>query len=219
MKTWICALALVTCAAAAPAAMAQTEVKTKLPNRPLKQTKEFDLEAIKEGVKATAQAGICTATFVVGVDGLPKKISADCPSPDFVPYVVRAVEASRWDAEIADGYIWQSDPRQQPFKFGTATQVVVDPRGEKPPVLVKQVNEADMERVIQRMKEGDMCNIVFTVGADGVPKDIVPNCSDTSANLPLISAVSRMQYTPAQKGGVPTDWPGLQMPVGIKKKE
>lgn len=214
MMKWMCALALAACAAAP--AFAQQDVKTNLPDRPLKQIKDFDQEPIKEGMKTTGQSGLCTATYIVGTSGKPKNVVADCPSPDFVPYVVRAVEGAEFEAEIVGGYIFESRPRRQSFKFGAET-VAVDPRGERAPVLTRSIQESELQRVIQRLKQNDKCDLKFTVGADGVPKDIQPNCTAESANLPLTEAVKKMKYTPAEKGGQPTDWPGISMPVSIAK--
>ena len=212
MMKWICALALA--AAAAAPALAQQDVKTNLPDRPLKQLKDFDQEPIKEGMKTTGQSGLCTATYIVGTSGKPKNVVADCPSPDFVPYVVRAVEGAEFEAEIVGGYIFESRPRRQQFKFGTVVNTV-DSRGEKAPVLTRVILEVDLQKVIQRLKKDDRCDLKFTVGADGVPKDIQPNCTVESANEPLVQAVQKMKYTPAEKGGQPTDWPGISMPVSI----
>jgi hypothetical protein len=216
MKKWMCALALAACAAAP--AFAQQDVKTTLPDRPLKQTKEFDQAPILEGMKATGQSGLCTATYIVGTSGKPKNVVADCASPDFVPYVVRAVEAAEFDAEIVGGYIFESRPKRQTFKFGTETVAAVDPRGEKAPVLTRTIQESDLQKVISRLKQNDKCDLKFVVGADGIPKDIAPNCTVESANVALIDAVKKMKYTPGEKGGQPTDWPGISMPVSIAKE-
>jgi hypothetical protein len=214
MKLWICALALAGLAIA-PAYAQNT--KTNLPDRPMKQTKPFDPEPIREGIKATGQSGACTATYIVGENGKARNIAVDCPSPDFIPYVVRAVEGAEWDAEVVGGYFFSSKPRKQIFTFGTVA-AAVDPRGEKPPVMTKGVVEADLQKVIQRLKQDDKCDLKFTVGADGVPKDIQPNCTVEAANPALIEAISKMKYTPAEKGGQPTDWPGISMPVSIAPK-
>lgn len=215
MKLMVCALALAAFAAAP--AFAQN-VKTDLPDRPMKQTKNFDPEPIKEGMKATGQSGVCTATYIVGEDGHAKNIVADCPSPDFVPYVVRAVEGAQWDAEVVGGYFFASKLRKQTFQFGT-TVTTVDTRGEKAPVMTKTIIEADLQKVFQRLKQTDKCDLKFTVGADGAPKDIQPNCTVEAANEPLIAAVQKMKYTPGEKGGQPTDWPGISMPVSVAAAE
>lgn len=215
MKLMVCALAL---AAFAGAPAFAQNVKTTLADRPMKQIKNFDAEPIKEGIKATGQSGLCTATYIVGEDGHAKNIVADCPSPDFVPYVVRAVEGAEWEAEVVGGYFFASKLRKQQFQFGAAA-AAVDPRGEKPPSMLKTISEPDLAKVIQRLKQEDRCDLKFTVGADGVPKDIQPNCTVEAANPPLIEAVQKMKYTPAEKGGAPTDWPGMSMPVSIAPKK
>ena len=215
MKLMVCALALA--AFAATPAFAQN-TKTTLADRPMKQVKDFDPEPIKEGMKTTGQSGLCTATFVVGENGKAKNITADCPSPDFIPYVVRAVEGAEWEAEVVGGYFFSSRPRKQQFKFGTVVTAAADPRGEKPPSMIRSVQEQDLDRVLARFKQDDKCDLKFTVGADGVPKDIQPNCTVEAANPPLIEAVAKMKYTPAEKGGVATDWPGISMPVSTAAK-
>ena len=214
MKLMVCALALAAFAAA-PAFAQNT--KTTLADRPMKQIKDFDQEPIKEGIKATGQSGLCTATYIVGEDGHAKNIAVDCPSPDFIPYVVRAVEGAEWEAEVVGGYFFSSRPRKQMFKFG-AVAAAVDPRGEKPPAMIRGVQESDLKKVIDRLKQEDRCDLKFTVGADGAPKDIQPNCTVEAANTPLIEAVAKMKYTPAEKDGAPTDWPGISMPVSIAPK-
>ena len=215
MKLMVCALAL---AAFVGAPAYAQNTKTTLADRPMKQIKDFDPEPIKEGMKTTGQSGLCTASFIVGENGKAKNIAVDCPSPDFIPYVVRAVEGAEWEAEVVGGYFFSSRPRKQMFKFGTVVAAAVDPRGEKPPSMIKGVQEADLAKVIQRLKQEDRCDLKFTVGADGVPKDIQPNCTAEAANPPLLEAIAKMKFTPAEKGGVATDWPGMSMPVSIAPK-
>ena len=55
----------------------------------------------------------------------------------------------------------------------------------------------------------------YTVGADGKPKDIVPNCTPEAYNELISAAIAKMEFKPALKGGAPTDWPGLSMPVKL----
>jgi hypothetical protein len=212
MLKWICALALA--AGAAGPALAQ-----KPGDKPAKIITKFDEEPIKEGMRTTGQSGECTATFVIGKNGKAKNITADCPTAEFVPYVVRSVQGAAWEPEVFDGEVFDSRPQRQRFVFGTVTVQAVDPRGEKGPVMIRTVQEPDLKRVIDRLKESDRCELKFTVGADGIPKDIQPNCTVEAANLPLIEAVKKMKFTPAQKDGQPTDWPGMVMPVGIIPKD
>ena len=58
----------------------------------------------------------------------------------------------------------------------------------------------------------------FTVGADGKPKDIVPELrSRAEYNALSLEAIAKMEFEPGQKGGQPTDWPGMSMPVNLTK--
>ena len=51
----------------------------------------------------------------------------------------------------------------------------------------------------------------------GKPKDVEPNCDPAEYNPLIIEAVGKMSFTPGQKGGAPTDWPGISMPVKLTK--
>jgi len=64
MLKWMCAVAA-SLTLAAPA-FAQ---KTDLPDRPAKQTVQFDVTAIKEGNAVLKQNGTCTAQYIVGANG------------------------------------------------------------------------------------------------------------------------------------------------------
>ena len=55
------------------------------------------------------------------------------------------------------------------------------------------------------------------VGVDGKPKDIEPNCSESAFNDGIAAAVSKMVYQPGLKGGQPTDWPGMSIPMTLTK--
>lgn len=211
MVRWICAVAL-GLAVAAPA-MAQ-DVKTKLPDRPMKKVKDFDQEPIREGIKATGQSGLCTASFIVTHTGKAKDINVDCPSPDFVPYVVKAVESAEWEAEVVGGYFFDNPVKQQ-FKFGSTA--AVDPRGEKSPTLISGIQQRDIDRAMEAVREEGKCNVQYTVGADGVPKDITPGCTPAAYDPPMIEAIKKMKFQPGQKDGQPTDWPGLSSTLSLTK--
>jgi hypothetical protein len=213
MLKWMFAVALG--AAVAAPAMAQ-DVKTKLADRPMKKVKDYDQEPIKEGIKATGQSGLCTASFVVAHTGKAKNINVDCPSPDFVPYVVRAVESAEWEAEVVGGYFFDN-PLKQQFKFGT--NVVADPRGEKGPSLVNGIQQRDIDKAMDTVKAAGSCDMKYTVGVDGVPKDIVPGCTPAAYDLLMIEAVKKMKFQPGQKGGQPTEWPGLTSSLKLTKPD
>lgn len=210
MLKWMCAAALAV--AAAGPAFAQ---KTDLPDRPLKQTKPFDQTAIKEGLTTLKQGGQCTVQYIVGVNGRAKDITADCSVPEMAPYITRAVETGEWDAEITGGEFFDSFPVKQSFKFGT--EQAVDPRGEKAPVLVSGLLQKDIERAIARVDKEGSCAMKFTVGVDGRAKDIAPNCEPAAFNDLIAEASKQMKFEPGQKGGQPTEWPGLSTTVKLIK--
>src|SRR5689334_14224516 len=114
MLKWICAVALAV--AVAGPAMAQ-----KPKDRPMKMLKTFDVEIIKEGIRAVKQSGECTVTYVVGKDSKAKDLTADCTVPDFAPFAIRAVQSAEWQSEITGGEYWDSDPIKQTFKFGAVS--------------------------------------------------------------------------------------------------
>ncbi len=211
MLKWICAVALAVTAASP--ALAQ-----KPADRPAKQIKPFDQTAMKEGIGIVKQTGECTVTYVVSKEGKAKDIKADCTVPEMAPYIVRTVETAEWEPEIFDGEIFDTEPIKQAFTF-TAAKQAADPRGEKAPVLVKGVEPKDVERAISRTKKEGTCDVKFTVGANGSPKDIAPNCTEAALNPHITEAVSRMKYEPGLKGGQPTDWPGMSMPMNLSKPE
>ncbi|RYY94992.1 MAG: hypothetical protein EON61_23085 [Alphaproteobacteria bacterium] len=210
MLKWMCAVALA--GAAAGPAFAQ---KTDLPDRPVKLIKPFDQTPIKEGLTALKQGGQCTVQYIVGVDGHAKHITADCTVPEMAPYVTRTVQSGEWDSEITGGEFFDSFPIKQAFKFGT--EQAVDPRGEKAPVLVTGLAQKDIERALARVDKEGSCAMKFTVGADGKAKDVAPNCEPAAFNDYIAEAAKQMKFEPGQKGGQPTEWPGLSTTVKLSK--
>src|SRR5262245_34918709 len=207
MLKWICAAALAL--AATSPALAQ-----KPADRPAKQTKPFDQGPMKEGMAAIKLGGECTVTYVVSKEGKAKDIKPDCTVAEMAPYVARTVETAEWTPEIFDGEIFDTEPIKQIFKFGGST-AAVDPRGEKAPVMIKGIEPKDVERAIARTKKQGTCDVKYTIGANGVPKDIVPNCTEKELDPHIAEAIGRMQFEPGQKGGQPVDWPGMSMPMNL----
>jgi hypothetical protein len=78
---------------------------------------------------------------------------------------------------------------------------------------------ADVQRAMAQVGEEGSCDIRYTVGADGKPKDVVPNCTPPAFNSRITDAVSKMMFKPGQKGGQPTDWPGMSMPLKLSKPQ
>jgi hypothetical protein len=71
----------------------------------------------------------------------------------------------------------------------------------------------DIAAAVSRVRSGAKCNVTLTVGADGKPKDIAPNCTPTDINSRVNEAVKKMMFQPGLKGGQPVDWPNYQMPL------
>ena len=46
-----------------------------------------------------------------------------------------------------------------------------------------------------------------------------PNCTPDEYNDLITAAMARMNFKPGQKGGAPTDWPGVSMPIKLEKPE
>jgi hypothetical protein len=214
MLKWICAVALA--ATAASPALAQ-----KPKDRPAKQTKPFDQAAMKEGMAVIRKEGECIVTYVVSKEGKAKDIKPDCTVPEMGPYVARTVESAEWEPEIFDGEIFDTEPIKQIFKFAGSGggAPAVDPRGEKAPVPIKGIEPKDVERAISRAGKAGTCDVKYTVDANGVPKDIAPNCSEAALNPHIAEAVGRMRFEPGQKGGQPTEWPGMSMPMNLTRPD
>jgi hypothetical protein len=205
------------CAAALSALAVAPAMAQKAGDHPAKQTKEFDQSSIKEGLGVVKQGGQCTMTYVISAKGKAKGITADCTVPEMAPYVTTTVESAEWDPEIFDGSVFDSRPQRQIFKFGSQAPVgAPDPRGEKAPVLVKGLDGKEVERAIVKVgNKVERCDPKFTVGADGKAKDITANCTPQTLDPWILEALKKLEYTPGQKGGAPTDWPGMTMPMNL----
>lgn len=204
------------CVAAASLALAAPAFaqKTDLPDRPAKQTNQFDVAAMKEGNAVLKQNGSCTAQYIVSAEGKAKDVTVDCTHPEMAPYVVRTIETGTWDPEIFEGEFFDSYPLRQQFNYGTGA-AGPDPRGEKSPVLEAGIEPRDVQRVMGELKKEGMCDVRYTVGANGSPKDIVPNCTPPEYNDKIAEIVAKMEFKPGLKGGAPTDWPGMSMPLKL----
>lgn len=211
MFKWMC-MAAASLALAAPA-FAQ---KTDLPDRPAKQTTDFDVTAMKEGNALIKQNGTCMAQYIVGANGLAKDITVDCTHPEMAPYVARTIETGVWDAEVLEGEFLDSFSKRHTFNYGTGP-AGPDPRGEKAPVLVDGLRERDITNAIAKIDQEGMCDVKYTVGANGKPKDVQPNCTPPEYNDLIAAAMAKMVFTPAQKDGAATDWPGISMPIKLTK--
>ncbi len=212
MLKWMCAAALA--AAMAGPAFAQ---KTDLPDRPAKQLNQFDTTAMKDGNSTLKLNGSCTAQYIVSTEGKAKDITTDCTHPEMGAFVARTIETGAWEPEIFDGEFFDSFPMRQIFNYGTGAAAGPDPRGEKSPVLDTGLEPKDINRAIVQVDQEGSCDVRYTVGADGSPKDIQPNCTPAAYNDKIAEAIGNMVFKPGQKGGAPTDWPGMSMPLKLTK--
>ncbi|HVY90267.1 MAG TPA: hypothetical protein VG942_15455 [Hyphomonadaceae bacterium] len=185
-------------------------------DHPPRQIGAFDQAPIREGLKSIKTGGSCTVYYVVGVDGKAKHIVPQCTEPEMAPYVVKTIEGATWEPEVFAGKVMDSDILQAAFRFGNLPPA--DPRGEKPPVLIHSYSEIDLGEALNRTPGAlDRCDVVFTVGVDGKPKDIATNCKPPALDPLIANIIARMEYTPAEKAGRPTDWPGVSLPLEFKE--
>lgn len=211
MKAWICAIAL-SLGVAAPAFAQETD----LPDRPAKRMSDFDPAAII-AANATLQAsGMCNVQFIVTASADLSDMSIDCTHPEMVPAIETTMRTAKWQAEILEGEFFDSFPMREAFKYGT-NAAALDPRGEKAPVMQDGIVPRDIEKALAQVNQEGSCAVKFTVGANGKPKDIQPNCTPADYNDLIVAAMGRMNYTPGEKGGAATDWPGLSMPMKLTK--
>lgn len=211
MKAWICAVAL-SLGVAAPA-FAQ---KTDLPDRPAKRMSDFDPAAIIAANSTLQASGMCNVQFIVTASAELSDMSIDCSHPEMVPAIETTMRTATWQAEILEGEFFDSFPMREAFKYGT-NPAAVDPRGEKAPIMQDGIVPRDIEKAIAEVNQEGACSVKFSVGADGKPKDIEPNCTPPEYNDKIVAAMGRMNYTPGEKDGAATDWPGLSMPIKLTK--
>ena len=200
------------------AALAATPAVAQKPgDRLATQVKGPNADVIREAVNTLRQPGECMVEFTVGKDGKPKDMKPNCTPAEYAPYALRAMETVEYLPEIFDGEIFETEGGKQPFKFGVA---VAQPpaQGEKQPVKVKDVEPRDIQRAINRIDQPGVCNVKMTVGADGKPKDIQPNCQPDAYNRPIAEAIAKMRFEAGQKGGKPVDWPDFAYPLNLSAK-
>jgi hypothetical protein len=211
MKAWICAVAL-SLGVTAPA-FAQ---KTDLPDRPAKRMSDFDPTAIREANATLQVSGLCNVQFIVTAAAELSDMSIDCTHPEIVPAVEKTMRSATWQAEILEGEFFDSFPMREAFKYGT-NPAAEDPRGQKAPIMQDGIVPRDIEKALNQINQEGSCDVKFTVGANGKPKDIQPNCTPPEYNDLIVAAMGRMNYTPGEKDGAATDWPGLSMPLKLTK--
>lgn len=192
--------------------------KTDLPDRDPKRLSDYDLTVWKAANATLKLNGMCTAQYVIGADSRLKDVAIDCTHPEMAPYVLATMETATWQSEILDKDFIDSLPKRERFAYGTGAPAV-DPRGEKSPALDVGIDRKALDRAMSQVDQEGLCNVLYTVGADGKPKDIVPNCTPEAFNEGVTAAIAKMKFIPGQKDGQPTDWPGMSMPLKLAKPE
>lgn len=177
-----------------------------------------DKDVIREAVQTVKAPGECTVEFIVGKDGKPKEMKPTCTNDAYLPFVERAMAAVVYEPEIFDGEIMESEPKRQPFKFGVSQPAAAPNQpGDKAPVVIKDIDNGDLQRAMENVDAPGACNLTLTVGADGKAKDIEPNCTPDKYNKSITTAVKKMKFEPGQKDGKPIDWPNFKKPLSLGK--
>ncbi|MEZ5936920.1 MAG: hypothetical protein R3C52_01720 [Hyphomonadaceae bacterium] len=201
--------AVLVAGAAASSAFAQD--KETRPPKPLTQP---DMAILQEAVDTVQKDAECRASYVITTEARPKDIVPNCSDPAYDPYVVRAIESMTYQFELFDGEPFDSDPLIYPFVFGKAPGAPAEDAGT-PPVLKRSISPAELSRAIERAKTGGVCDATFTVGVDGKPKDIHPNCDPAKLDKQIEKAIERMEYEPGMKDGKPVEWPDVKQPMNL----
>lgn len=209
MLKLVCGAALVAVMAAPALAQEKGEYRNAT------RTKGPDMAIVQEAADALDGAAECNAVFTVGTDGKPKDVEPNCTDERYNPYVVRAVESMEYLPEIFDGELFDTEGVKQPFNFeGTPAPNA----NEQPPTVKTNVNGGDVSRAINRVDEEGVCEVAFTVGTDGKPKDIEPNCTPSRYDSYIVDIIADMEYEPGMKDGEPVDWP-MTMPLKLSKPD
>lgn len=174
-----------------------------------------NVEVIREAVNTLKVGGECMVEFSVGKDGKTKNLKPVCTPEAYTPDVVRAMETVEYLPEIFDGEIFETDGHKQPFRFAGPT---VKPATIKQPVVVKNVEPKDISRAINKFDETGACQVTLTVGLDGKPKDIKPNCTPAKYDSMIADAVKKMVYQPAEKDGQQVE-ASVTIPLSLTKPD
>ncbi len=186
----------------------------KKEDRAPKQLTAPDGAVVREAVETIKQPGECMLTYTVGKDGKPKDMKADCTPAAYAPFALKAMATVTWSPEMVSGEIFETEDRRQPFKFGVAAAPV---NTDKPPTATVPLDGAEINRALVKTNAEGSCSMSYTVGIDGKPKNIVPNCTPAKLDRYMKEAVEHMQFTPGEKGGKPVDWDVNNQVVNLKK--
>lgn len=184
---------------------------------PAKMLTGPDVEAIKEGMKTIHAAGSCKVTYVVSKVGKVKDAKADCTIPEMAPFALKAMETMTYTPDMFDGSAFESDEKVQPFNWPASNGAGGSPAAAtgSQPVNTKPMDSKAINRAIIKVGKPGKCDLTFTVGVNGKPKDIKPNCDPAAYNDPISKAAAEMTYTPGMKDGKPVDTPDVKYPLNL----
>ena len=174
-------------------------------------------DAIKEGMATIHEAGECKVTYIISKQGKLKNPKADCTIPEMAPFALKAMETMTFQANTFDGSSFDSDEMVQPFKW-TASGASPATGGPTQPVLTKGADQGEVGRAIERVKKPGKCAATFTVGVDGKPKDIKPNCDPKPYDSLISKIIGNMVYTPGMANGKPVETPNVAYPINLGAK-
>ena len=174
-----------------------------------------DMQIVQNAVNELAGGAECNAVFTVSTEGKPKDIEPNCSDPRYDPYIVKAVESMEFLPEIFDGELFDTEGVKQQFTFGVVAAEATE--DGQPPKVKKEIEPRDIERAINRVDKEGVCEIEYTVGVNGKPKDIQPNCDPSAFDDHIRTAIERMEYEPGMREGKAVDWPGVKMPLKLSK--
>lgn len=177
---------------------------------PPKQLTGPNIEAVKEGLQTIHEAGTCTVTFIVSKKAEIKNKKADCSIPEMAPFVLKAMETVTYSPLTFQGDTFDSEPIKLPFSW-PATQS----QSGAAPVVIKPMDPRVGRNARDRVKKDGDCKAVFTIGSDGVPKDIQMTCTPKDYERLMIPAVAEMRYKPAERGGKPIDLPNQEVTLKL----
>jgi hypothetical protein len=204
-----CLLAAMAAVLTAPALAQKPE------DRPPKRLSEVDMAVIKDAVNTVAKDGECNAVYTVGKDSRPKDIKPNCTVPDYDSWVVKAIESMTFQSEIMDGESFDTKGFKQPFIFKAPVRVVAAAPVTPAATVIKSVEPKEINRIITRVNKAGNCDVTLTVGADGKPKNIQPNCTPDAYNGPITKAVEKVRYQPVMKDGKAVELPGVKLPINL----
>lgn len=178
-----------------------------------KRLKDADIEVIKDGIRTVKTAGECMVIYTVGKDGKPKDAKADCTPAEYAPFALKAIETIEWLPEIVGGETFEIEGVKQPFKFGALQAPAVVNRAL--PKISKPIDMRAVTRASDKVGQPGECLVKMTVGLDGKPKDVVPNCTPDKYNKLLQEALEDMRFEPGTQAGKPVEWPGFEYPMRL----